>query len=68
MRFQFRRHLVDTSEQCREGLLVGIDDRVRGIDDVELHCAVVGIDHALDRVADVVESLTTEVAASWKSA
>src|SRR6266567_4381338 len=43
------------SEESREDALVGRGDRVRGIREVEVDLAVIGIDHDLDRIADIIE-------------
>ena len=55
VRTQVGRHLRDVLEQLREGLLVGLDDRVGLVDHVEVDGAVVGVDRYLHRVAYVVE-------------
>ena len=52
---QFDGHLGDRTEEAAEGALVGPDDRIVGIGHVEGDTAVEGVDHSLDRVANVVE-------------
>ena len=55
MFLQFLRHGGQRSEESREDALVGRGDRVRGIRKVEVDLAVIGIDHDLDRIADIIE-------------
>ena len=50
------RHAREGGEHAREDLLVGADDGVGGIGHVEGHGAAVGVDHDLDRVADVIQA------------
>ena len=54
------RHRRDRFEQRGEDALVGADDRIRRVVDVEVHRAVVGVDRDLDAVADVVEVVVLE--------
>ena len=53
---QVGRHGSQRLEQAGENALVGLDQRIAGIADIEVRRAVVGVDHHLDRVADVVEA------------
>ncbi len=59
---QVGAHLRRRGEHPGEGLLVGPDDRVARVHDVEGHLAGVGVDQHLDRVADVVEGLVEAAA------
>ncbi len=54
----------DLGEELGERLLVGPDDRVLGVDDVQGDGAVVGVDHGLHRVAGVVERPPPQAAAA----
>ena len=67
MRLEHRWHLIDSSEQRGKSFLIRSDDRVRGIDDVQLHRAVVGVDNTLYRVANVIKPLPTKVASGGES-
>ena len=49
-------HARERREHAGEDLLVGADDGVGRVGDVELHRAVERVDHDLDRVADVVDA------------
>ena len=51
-------HGLHGLEQLRKQVGVGLDDRVFGVEDIELGGAVVGIDGRLDRVANVVDAGT----------
>ena len=53
---QIGRHGSERLEQAGENALVGLDQRIAGLADIEVDRAVVGVDHHLDRVAHVVEA------------
>ena len=57
MGLQGLRHLRARQEQPREDALVGLDHRIALVPHVELEGAVVGVQHHLHAVADVVERL-----------
>ncbi len=54
---QILRHGLEILEQNREDPPVGLDHRVVGIGDVKIHGSVVGVDHDLHRIPDVVAEL-----------
>ena len=48
------RHLACVFEKFGQHLPIGVDDRIAPVEDVECHRAVIGIDHRLDGIAQVV--------------
>ena len=56
-RWRFSRHLAAVLEQTGQHLPIGLDDRIVIVEDVERHRAVIGVDHRLDGVAQVVATM-----------
>ena len=56
---EVRGHLAALAKQTREHVLVRLDDRIVGSKDVERHRPVIGVDHGLDRIAQVIAAVET---------
>ncbi len=56
MRLQAGRHRVERLEQAGEGGGIDAQHRVLRVDRIEGDVALVGVDHDLDRVADVADA------------
>ena len=55
MAAQIGGHRRGRLEQIGKQIPIGLEQRVVGIEDVEVHRAVVGVDGGFHRIADVVE-------------